>query len=97
MVQSYSLFLLIDIDSNITSKILSFADDTRVSRGVSSIADVYQLQTDLSQIYNWQEQNNMLFNEKKFELVRYGKDQDIKNTSYYTGPNGNTIEEKPCV
>jgi len=91
------LILLIDIDVNIYSNVSSFADDTRISHGITSEEDVAQLQSDLQIVYEWQQENNMLFNEKKFELLRYGKNQDIKDTTNYTGPLKNQIGEKQCV
>ncbi len=91
------LILLLDIDVDITSTVSSFADDTRISRSIHTIDDTKLLQKDLERSYEWQRKNNMLFNEKKFELLRYGMDQTIKGNTYYTGPQGNTIEEKTCL
>ncbi len=48
-------------------------------------------------MYQWQLSNNMLFNEKKFELLRYGKNQELKSTTNYEGPNNNIITEKETV
>ena len=36
----------------------------------------------------------MLFNNKKFELLRYGPDQDIKESTFYLSANDEIIEEK---
>jgi len=91
------LILLIDIDRNIISNVSSFADDTRISHGIASTEDAAQLQSDLQTVYGWQHENNMLFNEKKFELLRYGKNQDIKEATNYIGPLKNQIQEKQSV
>ena len=40
----------------------SFADDTRVQRGVRNTTDCDDLQADLDQIYHWAESVNMKFN-----------------------------------
>ena len=77
------IILLIDINTNITSRITSFADDTRISRGIQTVEDIEILQNDLNTVYNWQQENNMLFNEKKFELLRYGTDHELKENSHY--------------
>ena len=45
----------------------SFADDTRVQRGVILHDDCSALQADLKQIYSWADQVNMKFNSDKFE------------------------------
>ena len=81
------LIMINDIDENISakSKVSLFADDTRVMRPVSTEEDVEDLQRDLDNIYDWQKENNMLFNNKKFEMMRYGSQVEIKTyTNYLT-------------
>lgn len=85
------LIYIADINQNISSRVSSFADDTRISRSILSVEDTALLQADLQAVYMWQEVNNMLFNEKKFELLRYGKNSTIKLNSHYTSPTGSTI------
>ena len=83
------LILMFDITKGITYAILSsFADDTKVWRGVSSTNDQALLQHDLNIIYNWAQANNMLFNNKKFQAIRF---HDLLNAAIYTGPDGNQI------
>jgi len=53
--------------------------------------EVKKLQNDLKIIYKWQQINNMHFNENKFELFWHGKDQDIKYSTSYFGPNSRKI------
>jgi len=91
------LILISDIDENSTSTISSFADDTRVHRPIMSQTDIHTLQQDLETVYQWQRANNMLFNDKKFELIRYGTNQELKSKSGYTGPSGQKILEKNCL
>ena len=71
-----------------------FCDDTRLMGKIKSEEDVEHLQTDLDKIYSWAENNNMLFNNKKFELLRYGPDQDIKFSTFYLSADDEIIEEK---
>ena len=59
-------------------------DDTRVAKGISSVEDVETLQLDLQSIYEWDEENNMEFNFTKFETLRYGNDDDIKENTFYS-------------
>lgn len=67
------LILISDIDGIVkTSKVISFADDTRVSHSIKDQDDIIALQSDLQAIYKWAE-NNMLFNSFKFEV-----DHDIR-------------------
>ena len=78
------LVLIGDIDKDITSTFVSsFADDTRVAKGISSVEDVETLQLDLQSIYEWAEENNMEFNFPKFETLRFGNDDDIKENTFY--------------
>lgn len=91
------IILLLDINEGITSVLSSFADDTRVLKSISSHEHCKQLQMDLDSIYKWQTNNNMLFNEDKFELLRYGRNEHIKEFTDYQGPNQNIINEKSSV
>ena len=94
------LVLINDIDKDISDEsfISLFADDTRIARKVSSEEDIEALQSDLEKLYNWQADNNMLFNSKKFEILRYGKDQELKDSTLYMTPNcEDIIEEKECL
>ena len=92
------LILLGDIDANILSSFLtSFADDTRIARGISDVADASALQTDLEAVYQWAEDNNMSFNNTKFESLRFGPDSTLKLTTSYTSPSGSIIDTKEHV
>ena len=81
------LILINDINLNVKSKVSLFCDDTRVMGPVSSEDDVEFLQNDLDILYKWQHDNNMLFNGKKFELLRYGSNEDLKTDTNYMTPN----------
>ena len=91
------LVLISDIDNNTTSRVASFADDTRVTGGYKNEQDTKLIQQDLETIYKWQTENNMLFNESKFELMRYGKDTTIMAQTNNTGPGAQGIEAKSSV
>lgn len=89
------LILIGDIDNDIaTSFLSSFADDTRLSRATSGVTDCSALQTDLEKVYQWAIDNNMIFNAKKFEALRYGHDEVLKATTSYTSPDGSIIPSK---
>ena len=92
------LILISDIDSDILhSLIASFADDTRATKGLKCENDAADLQNDLFRIYQWAERNNMEFNSLKFELIRYGRINDLKDSTSYISPNWKIIEEKEHV
>ena len=92
------LFLIMigDINEGVQhSRITSFADDTRISKKVSSEQDVALLQKDLDAVYNWANTNNMHFNDDKFETIRYGNQRTFVDDGYNV--NGNNITEKDAV
>ena len=92
------LVLISDIDEKtLYSMIASFADDTRATKGIQIEDDAVDLQTDLFQIYQWSIDNNMEFNSLKFELLRYGKNKELKEETSYVSPEWNVIEEKDQV
>ena len=75
-----------------------FADDTRVLREVKDEEDVEKLQADLDILYEWQKKNNMEFNGKKFEVMRYGSNNNIKeSTVYFTLNFDEVIEENVLI
>ena len=92
------LILIGDIDAELGTFFLSsFADDTRVSKGIGTTQDSDLLQVDLAKIYQWAERDNQWFNVKKLELLRYGTNIDLKEQTHYAGPDGNRIQEKSSI
>ena len=88
------LVLIGDIDREVaTLFVSSFADDTRAANGVSTNADVCDLQVDLDAIYHWADENNMEFNNTKFEFPRYGCNNDLKACTSYKAKSGECITE----
>ena len=88
------LILISDIDKNaLHSFVSSFADDTRIGKEISSVEDTQLLQEDINQVFSWAEENNMEFNEEKFQLIRYGTHEDIKNQTKYETKSRNIIEK----
>ena len=75
---SYASPILIhipDINYEIADSTVScIADDTRILLGIKDEEDTQMLKNDLHKLYIWADTNNMKLNEKKFELLRYGKE-----------------------
>ena len=89
------LVLIGDIDKNIVHSFLSsFADDTRLLRAVDGVRDASSLQRDLEAVYQWAEDNNASFNDKKFEALRLGLDEVLKLSTSYTAADGSVISQK---
>ena len=65
------LFLIYinDLDDDITSKVLKFADDTKVFRKIKSDADRQHLQDDLNKLIEWSEKWQMLFNLNLIDML----------------------------
>ena len=53
-----------DIDDAVSSKILKFADDTKITASISSVEERNILQTDLTRLMEWSEEWQMKFNVK---------------------------------
>ena len=68
------LFLIYinDLDDNITSNILKFADDTKVFKKVNTDGDKQHLQNDLDKLVKWSEKWHMLLNFGKCKYLHTG-------------------------
>ena len=69
------LFLIYinDLENEIGSNILKFADDTQMFRRVESQEDRHQLQSDLNKLVKWAEKWQMLFNKDKCKCLHIGQ------------------------
>ena len=76
------------------TKSSSFADDTKIWRGVKSKDDYEQLQADLQSVYSWADTINMAFNSDKFEWIRYALSPDSAPIFQYLSPDQSAIEQK---
>ena len=68
----------------------SFADDTRIWRGVTTTEDCSVLQDDLQSVYSWADNINMTFNSDKFEWLRYVSMNQVPDF-YYQCPDTSAI------
>ena len=94
------LFLLLinNIDEEVDeAKVSLFADDTRIMKSIEKEEDSETLQQELNKLYVWQKKSNMVFNEDKFELMQFGKNDDLKNSLYFTPDFKEMIERKQTV
>ena len=103
------LFLLYvnDMEHNIkSSKMNSFADDTRISKKISTLQDCDLLQQDLEYVIEWSKKNNMQLHEDKFEFLCYRTPAAkslaealpfMADVTNYTTPGGTTLERSPLV
>ena len=92
------LIMIQDIDQNVNESVLSsFADDTRIMKGISNTSDIPKLQEDLNSAYQWTNCNNMQLNGLKFDHLKYGKNDELKKQSMYLTDTGTEINEKTSV
>ena len=81
------LIYLSDIGENIKADIKTYVDDSKVKQRINKEEDVENMQDDLEMLYDWGIKNNMKFNGTKFQLMRYGKNQLLKENTIYFTPN----------
>jgi hypothetical protein len=81
------LFLIFinDIDEGIISRLLKFADDTKLAGAVMTEDDVKKLQDDLNRLYQWSIDWQMLFNVDKCKVIQFGFNN--RKASYSMGNN----------
>ena len=92
------IIMISDINKNIlSSKIISFADDTRVYTNITQIENSDSLQTDLNYIYLWAINNNMLFNHQKFNFISFSSSMSSINTNVYYSPSLDIINPSENV
>ena len=90
--------MISDINKDImSSKIISFADDTRVYTNITQIENSDSLQTNLNYIYLWAINNNMLFNHHKFNFFSFSSSMSSINTNVYYSPSFDIINPSENV
>jgi len=69
------LFLIFinDLDNNIFSDVLKFAEDTKIYRTVTNQEDGQRLQKDLDAVGAWAVRWQMKFNVEKCKVLHYGR------------------------
>jgi len=61
-----------DIDDTINSKILKFADDTKIYNRVDSVEGIERMRADLRNLVVWSKEWQMLFNAEKCKVMHLG-------------------------
>ena len=90
------LFLIFinDLDDDLSSKVLKFADDTKVFRTIQTDADKETLQDELTKLVKWSDKFQMLFNFGKCKRIHIGH-CNVSN-EYFIGNTilGTSVNEK---
>ena len=74
------LFLIYinDLEDDISSKVLKFADDTKVFRKITNDTDKQNLQDDVDKLVKWSEKWQLLFNYKCIQIGHGNMDEEYK-------------------
>ena len=94
------LFIIMIADINrdvVSSKLISFADDTRVYSQIADTEDCDSLQQDLNAVYKWASDNNMFFNAKKFHYLPLSSSQASNKSNIYISPSMDIIPQSTDV
>ena len=80
------VIMISDIDKDVTaSKLVSFADDTRLYSSVGDVTDYDNLQLDLNAVHDWASSNNM------FSYVCFSSNVSAYKSNLYIDPAMNII------
>ena len=89
------IIFISDIDEQVeNAKVVCFADDTKLLMKIKSRHDVRRMQDDLNRAYDWATQNNMNFNENKFQSINYGHNNQHGR---YLTPTGMEVQKSSTV
>ena len=82
------------MEDDISSKVLKFADDTKVFRNVANDTDKQSLQDDLNKLVKWSEQWQMLLNFGKCKCIHIGHGNMDEEYKMRDAVLGRTTQEK---
>lgn len=86
------LIYIADIGDQVTKSTLSsYADDSKAHKTIRNKQDGKDLQIDINKLYEWTNTNLMEFNSAKFEVLRIGKNELLKQEIQYKTPEGKCI------
>ena len=92
------IIMIADINKDIAcSKLISFADDTRVYNEISDPEDCDSLQRDLNSVYKWASDNNMFFNAKQIYYLPLSASQALNKSNVYINPSMDIIPQSTDV
>ena len=84
------LVFISDLEKNLESSIvelLKYVDDSKIICEIGSPEDVEDSQKSLDVSYRWAAENNMKCNDGKFQVVRLGKLENLKEETYFFPQN----------
>ena len=83
-----------DINKGVSNtRIIRFANDTRVYNNINTVEDCNVLQTDLESVYSWADVKNMLFNANKFDYLSFTCRNNFLSSNAYVNPDFSIINQ----
>ena len=80
--------MIADINKDVaSSRLISFADDTRVYNQISETEDCDSLQRDLNSVYQWASENNMFFSAKEIQYLPLRAAKSSNKSNIYIHPS----------
>ena len=90
----YIYIYINDLEDDISSKVLKFADDTKVFRKVTNDTDKQSLQDDLDKLVKWSEKWQMLLHFGKCKCIHIGHGNMDEEYKMGDAVLGRTTQEK---
>ena len=75
------LMYVSDMAKDLETKPKLFVDDAKIKEKITNKEDVDKMQDNLEKLFDWQDKNNMKFNGKKFQVLRYGPNTELKTNT----------------
>ncbi len=90
------LFLVFinDLDINLIGKIVKFADDAKLAHVVDNVEGRNKLREDLSRLFNWSEDWQMLYNLDKCKIMHIGNKNEFIDQYAFGGQILKEVEEE---
>ena len=77
------LMYIQDLSEEITANMKIFVDDAKMKAKVNTEEDVEEMQKNIDKLFDWEDSNKMKCNGAKFQVLRYGKNTEIKEDTCY--------------
>ena len=75
---------------------IPFVEDTKLVKGYTTIEEVENAQKSLEKLYDWQDNNNMEYNSTKFQAIRLGNNEYLKQSTTLFSNNMAKVIEHFC-
>ena len=81
------LIFVTDMGNGSMTNSYLYVDDAKLLHDINSVNDIISCQEELEKYYTWARENNMVYNDSKFVLLRYGNNSTLKDDYIYFTDN----------